>query len=97
MPSEDERSVGETVADFLDSIGLEEPIDDYRDEQCVAGRAHADAFDPLPNPLAGIPEVHEVNKVTTHDDGGDVVVPVVPVHVRGHQRARPGRRLEDGR
>lgn len=80
MPSQDtERSFAGRVADFLDSIGLEELTDDYRDEHREAEAAMAEAFDPLPEALADVPEVHEVNKVNTHDDGGDVLVPVVPV------------------
>jgi hypothetical protein len=80
MASEDSgRSFAATVADFLDSIGLEELTEDYREEHREAEAALAAAFDPLPDALAAVPEVHEVNKVNTHDDGGDVLVPVVPV------------------
>jgi len=74
----DER-FGERVADFLDSLGLKELTDDYREEKRGAERALSEAFSPLPRYLAEEPAVHEVNKVNTHDDGGDVLVPVVPV------------------
>jgi hypothetical protein len=74
-----DASFGERVADFLDSLGFEELTDDYRDEHSVAERALAEAFSPLPGSLAETPEIHEVNKVNVHDDGGDVLVPVVPV------------------
>jgi hypothetical protein len=74
-----DESFGEQVADFLDTLGLEELTDDYRDEHSEAERALAEAFSPLPRYLAEEPHVHEVDKVNVHDDGGDVLVPVVPV------------------
>ena len=74
-----DESFGEQVADFLDSLGLEELTDDYRDEHRAAERALSETFSPLPRYLAEEPAVHEVNKVNVHDDGGDVLVPVVPV------------------
>lgn len=77
--SADDRGFGDRVADFLDSIGLEELTDDYRDEHRAAEGRLADAFDPLPAALAEPPAIGEVNKVNTHDDGGDVLVPVVTV------------------
>ncbi len=73
-----EESFGAKVADFLDSLGFEELTDDYRDEHREAERALSEVFSPLPRYLAEEPAVHEVNKVNTHDDGGDVLVPVVP-------------------
>lgn len=72
-------SFGEQVADFLDTLGLEELTDDYRDEHGEAEHALAEAFSPLPGYLAETPEIHEINRVNIHDDGGDVLVPVVPV------------------
>ena len=77
--SSDDRSFTEKAADFLDSIGLEDLTEDYRDENREGDDRLADAFDPLPDALAELPEVHEVNKVNTHRDGGDILVPVVPV------------------
>ena len=74
-----DSSFGERVADFLDSLGLEELTDDYREEHGEAERALAEAFSPRPGYLAETPEIHEINKVNVHDDGGDVLVPVVPV------------------
>lgn len=79
MPSTDERDFTEKAADFLDRIGLEDLTDDYREENRRGDRQLAEAFDPLPDALAELPAVHEVNKVNTHRDGGDVLVPVVPV------------------
>ncbi|MFB6252693.1 MAG: hypothetical protein ABEI27_13605 [Halobellus sp.] len=78
MPS-NEKSFTEKAADFLDSIGLEDLTEDYRTENNAGDERLADAFDPLPDALAEVPEVHEVNKVNTHRDGDDVLVPVVPV------------------
>jgi hypothetical protein len=69
MPSNDERSFAESVADFLDSIGLEDLTDDYREENGRGDDRLAEAFDPLPDALAEVPEVHEVNKVNVHRDG----------------------------
>ncbi|MBB6646558.1 hypothetical protein [Halobellus ruber] len=79
MPSSDDRSFTERAADFLDSIGLEDLTEDYREENNAGDDRLADAFDPLPDALADVPEVHEVNKVNTHRDGDDILVPVVPV------------------
>jgi hypothetical protein len=80
MPSDsDDQSVGDRLADFLDSIGLEDLTDDYRDENRAGDERLREAFDPLPEALAEVPEVHEVNKVNVHRDGEDVLVPVVPV------------------
>ena len=79
MPSDADDSIGERFADFLDSIGLEDLTDDYRDENDAGDERLADAFDPLPAELAEIPAVSEVNRVNTHRDGDDVLVPVVPV------------------
>jgi hypothetical protein len=75
----DDAGFREQVADFLDSIGLEDLTADYREENRAGDEALAAAFDPLPDALAEVPEVHEVNKVNEHRDGGDVLVPVVPV------------------
>ncbi|WP_435186130.1 hypothetical protein, partial [Halobellus sp. EA9] len=79
MPSNDDRSFTERAADFLDSIGLEDLTEDYREVNNAGDDRLADAFDPLPGTLAEVPEVHEVNKVNTHRDGDDILVPVVPV------------------
>ncbi len=79
MSADDEPGLRERVAETLDSLGLEELTADYRDEHRAAEDALADAFDPLPDELAELPEVHEVNKVNVHRDGEDVLVPVVPV------------------
>lgn len=79
MPSDDDRSFTEKAADFLDSIGLEDLTEDYREENARGDDRLAETFDPLPDVLAELPGVHEVNKVNTHRDGDDVLVPVVPV------------------
>lgn len=77
--SSDDRSVRESVAEFLDSIGLEDLTEDYREENSRGDKRLAEAFDPLPGALAEVPAVHEVNKVNVHRDGSDILVPVVPV------------------
>jgi hypothetical protein len=77
--SSDDKSFADKAADFLDSIGLEDLTDDYREENRAGDDRLADAFDPLPDALAEPPEVHEVNKVNVHRDGDDVLVPVIPV------------------
>ncbi|PSQ38210.1 hypothetical protein BRD13_07220 [Halobacteriales archaeon SW_5_70_135] len=74
-----EQGLTERVADALDALGLEELTENYRDRQREAEDALVETFDPLPEYLAETPAVAEVNRVNTHDDGGDVVVPVVPV------------------
>jgi|GEM_PF-993473 len=80
MPSNDsDRSLTERAADFLDSIGLEDLTEDYRDENSRGDERLADAFGQTPDSLAELPEVSEVNKVNTHRDGDDILVPVVPV------------------
>jgi len=80
MPSNDsDSSLTERAADFLDSIGLEDLTEDYRDENSRGDERLADAFCQTPNSLAELPEVSEVNKVNTHRDGDDILVPVVPV------------------
>ncbi len=79
MPADDDQSFGDRLADFLDSIGLEDLTDDYREENQAGDERLADAFDPLPDALAEVPEIHEVNKVNVHRDGEDILVPVVPV------------------
>jgi hypothetical protein len=79
MPSDDPRSFTDRAADFLDSIGLKDLTEDYREENAAGDARLADAFDPLPDALAEAPEVHEVNKVNTHRDGDDILVPVIPV------------------
>jgi len=79
MSSNDSRSLRETVADVLDSLGLEDLTDDYREQNSRGDERLAEAFDPLPDALAEVPEVHEVNKVNVHRDGEDILVPVVPV------------------
>ena len=80
MPSDSsEQSLTERAADFLDSIGLEDLTDDYREENSQGDDRLAAAFDPKSPVLAEVPEVHEVNKVNVHRDGEDILVPVVPV------------------
>jgi len=80
MPSNDsDRSLTERAADFLDSIGLEDLTEDYRDENSRGDERLADAFGQTPDSLAELPEVSEVNKVNTHRDSDDILVPVVPV------------------
>lgn len=79
MPSDEDRSFTEKASDFLDSIGLEDLTEDYREENGRGDDRLAEQFDPLPSALAEVPEVHEVNKVNTHRDGEDILVPVVPV------------------
>jgi hypothetical protein len=74
-----EDGLTERVAETLDALGLAELTANYRDRHRAAEDALAAAFDPLPGYLSEPPEVAEVNRVNTHDDGGDVVVPVVPV------------------
>ncbi len=78
MPSND-TSFTDKAADFLDRIGLEDLTEDYREENDAGDDRLAEAFDPLPDVLAKAPEVHEVNKVNTHRDGNDVLIPVMPV------------------
>ncbi len=73
------EGITERIAETLDALGLEELTANYRDRHREAEDALAAAFDPLPSSLAETPEVAEVNRVNTHDDGDDVVVPVVPV------------------
>jgi hypothetical protein len=80
MPSDSsDQSFMEKAADFLDSIGLEDLTEDYREENSQGDDRLAAAFDPKPQALAEVPEVHEVNKVNVHRDGKDILVPVVPV------------------
>jgi len=74
-----EQGLTERVAATLDALGLEELTENYRDRQRETEDTLVEAFDPLPEFLAETPAVAEVNRVNTHDDGGDVVVPVVPV------------------
>ena len=74
-----EQGLAERIADALDALGLEELTENYRDCQREAEAALAEAFDPRPAYLAETPEVTEVNRVNTHDDGGNAVVPVVSV------------------
>jgi len=79
MTSNNDRSFRESVADFLDSIGLEDLTEDYREENNRGDGRLAEVLDPLPDALAEVPEVHEVNKVNVHRNGDDILVPVVPV------------------
>jgi hypothetical protein len=74
----DGEPFGERFADFLDSIGLEELTDDYREEHRSAESNLEMAFGDVTD-LSETPHVAEVNRVNEHRDGGDVVVPVVPV------------------
>jgi hypothetical protein len=67
------------AADLLDSLGFDDLTADYRERNERGDQRLAAAFDPLPDALDGVPAVSEVNKVNTHRDGGDVLVPVVPV------------------
>jgi hypothetical protein len=73
------------AADLLDSLGFDDLTANYRERNERGDERLAAAFDPLPDPLDDVPEVSEVNRVNTHRDGDDVLVPVVPVVF-----ARPG-------
>lgn len=78
IPSDD-AGLRERIAETLDRLGLEELTANYRDEHRAAEAALDEAFDPLPEALAEVPAVAEVNRVNDHADGGDVLVPVVTV------------------
>lgn len=79
MSSEDDETLRERFAGFLDSLGLENLTADYRDEKRQADEKLEAAFDPLPEMLANQPEVAEVDKVNVHRDGEDILVPVIPI------------------
>jgi hypothetical protein len=67
------------AADLLDRLGFDDLTADYRERNERGDERLAAAFDPLPDALDGVPAVSEVNKVNTHRDDDDVLVPVVPV------------------
>lgn len=74
-----ERSLGDKFADALDSLGLENLTDDYREYKREADEALDRAFETGPDAVAATPELAEVDKVNVHRDGEDVLVPVVTV------------------
>ncbi|WP_336325609.1 hypothetical protein [Halovenus sp. HT40] len=74
-----DRSLGGKFADVLDSLGLENLTDDYRDHKREADDRLERAFEVGPKAVATTPELAEVDKVNVHRDGGDVLVPVVTV------------------
>ncbi|WP_420182214.1 hypothetical protein ACNO8S_15110 [Haloarcula sp. KBTZ06] len=77
MPSTDDDSLTDQVHNFLDGLGFADLTPDYRDERDAANDTIDEAFDPLPDELAEDPDLAEVNKVNVHDDGDDILVPVV--------------------
>ena len=78
-----ERSLGDRFSDFLDSIGLENLTDDYREDKREADDKLERAFETGPDELAVAPDLAEVDKVNVHRDGEDVLVPVVTVVFEG--------------
>lgn len=76
---EPDRSLSERFADFLDGLGLENLTDDYREHKREVDGALESTFESGPAAIAGTPELVEVDKVNVHRDGGDILVPVVPV------------------
>lgn len=77
MPSDDSDSLTEQMHAFLDGLGFADLTPDYREEREAANDAIDAAFEPLPAELAEDPDLAEVNKVNVHDDGDDILVPVV--------------------
>jgi hypothetical protein len=67
------------LSDALTALGIENRQDKYQETDQEGDDALATAFDPLPAALAEPPEIHEISKVNTHDDGNDILVPVVPI------------------
>lgn len=67
------------LGDALAALGIENRQDEYAETDQEGDDALAEAFDPLPAALAEVPEIHEINKVNTHSDGDDILVPVVPI------------------
>lgn len=75
---ESRRSLSDRFADVLDSLGLENLTDDYRDVKHEADQRLETVFEDAPE-LATTPTLAEVDKVNVHRDGDPVLVPVVPV------------------
>jgi hypothetical protein len=67
------------LGDALAALGIENRQDEYAETDQEGDDALAAAFDPLPAALAETPDIHEINKVNTHSDGDDILVPVVPI------------------
>jgi hypothetical protein len=86
-----DRSLGDRFADFLDSVGLEDLTDDYREHKREADEALEDAFADDTEQLATVPELAEVDKVNVHRNGEDVLVPVVTVVFAGAGEPRRSR------
>lgn len=78
-----DRSLGDRFADFLDSVGLENLTDDYREQKREADEALERAFDDDTERLATVPELAEIDRVNIHRNGDDVLVPVVTVVFSG--------------
>lgn len=80
MPGDDSnQSLGRKFADVLDSLGLENLTDDYRGHKRAADEQLARAFESGPDAVATTPELAEVDKVNSHRDGDDILVPIVTV------------------
>lgn len=84
-------SLGDRFADFLDSVGLENLTDDYREHKDEADEALERAFAGDTEDLAAVPELAEVDKVNVHRNNSDVLVPVVTVVLSGAGEPRLGR------
>jgi len=78
-----DRSLGDRFADFLDSVGLENLTDDYREQKREADKALERAFGGDTERLATVPELAEIDRVNVHRSGDDVLVPVVTVVFSG--------------
>jgi len=79
MSADDDRSLRERFVTFLDSIGLENLTDDYREQKAAADEKLERTFEVNHEEVATLPEVAEVDKVNVHRDGEDILVPVIPV------------------
>jgi hypothetical protein len=77
--SDESEGIRGMVSDALTALGIENRQGEYQETDQQGDDALAEAFDPLPAALAETPEIHEINKVNTHSDGDDILVPVVPV------------------
>ena len=86
-----DRSLGDRFADFLDSVGLEDLTDDYREHKREADEALENAFADDTEQLATVPELAEVDRVNVHRNGDDVLVPVVTVVFAGAGEPPQGR------
>ncbi|ERH09572.1 MAG: hypothetical protein J07HX64_01331 [halophilic archaeon J07HX64] len=89
--NETDSSLGDQFSDFLDSVGLENLTDDYREHKHEADEALERAFDGDTEQLATVPELAEVDRVNSHRSGDDVLVPVVAVVFSGAGEPRLGR------